>query len=146
MRKAVILAVLLSLPAGASAGLLPKPRTYRAFDMFDNGYKHSVQKDGTWRIIANARPLDGRGFAQEMALYRAAELTRESGHTHFQILDATGSVGTGLYVRGRETTRLIVRPSNDASPPLDCRSRSSHICVTVEAEPLIARIGPTLHK
>jgi hypothetical protein len=66
--------------------------------------------------------------------------------THFQILNVTGSIGTGMYVRGRETTKLIVRPTNSAAPPTDCRAKHAGTCATVEAASIIDRIGPTLRR
>jgi hypothetical protein len=137
---------LLAAPTLASAGLIPPPRTYRPLDMFGNGYKDKLQEDGTWRIVANSRPYDGPGFASDMALYRAAQLTTASHHSHFQILDATGTLGTGMYVRGRETIKVIVRPADSAAPPTDCRAKQPRTCLTMEAAETIARIGPTLRR
>jgi hypothetical protein len=156
---------LLSAPATAMAGLIPKARTYRQMDGFDNGYKEKVQPDGTWRIVTGSRPtIDGVGFAQEIALYRAAELTVASGHSFFQVLDA---VGTKTFFGGRrtlfssknqilspakdetpvrETMKLIIRMSDQSGPFTDCRSKEVSNCITVDAAPLIERIGPTLSK
>lgn len=114
--------------------------------MFGNGYKDTVQKDGLWRIISNGRPYDGPGFALDMALYRAAELTVASGHKYFQVIDGNMTVGVGLYVRGRESIKMIVRPSDDASPPPDCRLSRPENCFTKNAEDILKQIGPTLKK
>jgi hypothetical protein len=137
---------LIAAPTAATGGLVPAPRTYRPLDLFGNGYKDKLQKDGTWRIVANSRPFDGPGFAKDMALYRAAELTTAAGHSHFQILEASGTIGTGMYVRGRETIKLIVRPTDSAAPPTECRAKQPRACVTLEAAETIARIGPTLRR
>jgi hypothetical protein len=114
--------------------------------MFGNGFKDTVQKDGTWRIIANSRPYDGRGFAMDMALHRAAELAAAAGRTHFQIIDNNGTLGTGLYVRGRETVKLIVRPADSLDAPLECRAKNTQNCGTFEVAEVVARIGPTLRR
>ena len=138
------LILLLAVPAAAPARLIPEKRTYRPLDLFDNGYKDSIQKDGTWRIVANSRPMDGPGFAWDMALYRAAELARQSGHPYFQIFDSHGAIGTGLYVRGREMVRIVVRGSDSAAAPADCRVKDKQSCITHETAEILARIGPTL--
>jgi hypothetical protein len=81
-----------------------------------------------------------------MALYRAAELATAAGRTHFQVIDGSGTLGTGLYVRGRETIKLIVRPANSLDSPIECRAKSAQSCATFEAAEVLARIGPTLRK
>lgn len=42
--------------------------------------------------------------------------------------------------------KLIVRPSNEPAAPSDCRAKDKADCVTLEAEPIPARIGPTLKR
>ena len=129
----------------AYADLVPKPRTYSPTDMFGNGYKESLQKDGTWKVSAITRGHDGRGFSQEMALLRAAELVLASGKTHIQVLDFTGQVGTGTMVYGKEIVRIVVRASDEAGPPTDCKPRNKDFCVTLNAADIVSKIRPTVH-
>jgi hypothetical protein len=89
----LLFCLLLAGPTAAPAGLIPEPRTYRPLDMFGNGFKDTVQKDGTWRIIANSRPYDGRGFAMDMALHRAAELAAAADALTFRSSITTERLG-----------------------------------------------------
>lgn len=144
IRNVLFAALLLAVPTVAAAGLLPPPRTYKKMDMFGNGYKDSVQKDGTWRIVANARPVDGPEFGVDMAFHRAAEMTAAAGHSHFQILDMQTTTMRVYGGDAKYTVKLIVRPSDSAETPFDCRARDKTLCVTLAAELVLARIGPTL--
>lgn len=129
------------------AKLVPEPRSYHPFDMFDNGYKEKLQSDGTWRIVGPSRVhIDGFGFANDMALYRAAELASSSGHKYFQILNSTAMtklIGGNPF---RETVIIVVRPVDTDNAPIECQSKRVDVCNTLDAENIIARIGPTLHK
>jgi len=144
IRNILCAALLIALPTAAAAGLWPPARTYKKMDMFGNGYKDSVQKDGTWRIVANARPVDGPEFGRDMAFYRAAEMTTAAGQSHFQILDMQASTMKVYGGDAKYTVKLIVRPSDSAEAPSDCRAKDRTVCVTLVAELIRARIGPTL--
>lgn len=146
MKFGSFVAFALVFSTSANAGLLPPKRSYHRLDMFAIGYKDKVQSDGTWRILANSRPNDGPNFAIDMALYRAAELTIAAGKPYFQILNQSGTVEEGLFGRGKETMKLIVRASDSSLTPSDCRSKQSSDCFTLQASQIIDRIGPTLVK
>ncbi|QXQ08078.1 hypothetical protein KX816_08910 [Sphingosinicellaceae bacterium] len=133
-----------SLASPADAGLLAKARLYRSTDLFGTGYSSKLRPDGTWKIVANTRSDEGRGFAFQLAMYRAAEVATESGKRYFQVLDANGSVVVRGYSVGAEYARIFVRASDDPAPPTDCRSKRPDDCRTLEAERVMARLGATM--
>jgi hypothetical protein len=55
------------------------------------GYKDKMITPDTWQVSASANSVARRGFAGDMAVYRAAELAKKNGYTFFQIIKQDGS-------------------------------------------------------
>ena len=85
--------------------------------LMGEGYKHSVQKDGSWRIVTEYHTRDPM-VALDVALYRAAELARDEGHRYVQILsgDASSrySVASGF---------VFAQPADKPDAPTHCRDK-----------------------
>ena len=121
MRALWCLALLaVAAPVAARDPLIgPKAHYYGPLKTWHGvGYKHEVQKDGTWRVLANSRINDGIGFAFNVAMYRTAELAREQGFRYVQLISGYGTK-TNF---GQESATVIARPS--ASPSRNALSHA----------------------
>lgn len=123
-----VAAVLLSAPA--IAGTLE----YKPFGgLSGQGYKHKVEGDGSWRIVAEYSTRDPI-ISLDVALYRAAELAREAGQPYVQILggDASGRMGVATAI-------IYARGSGTAQAPSVCRR--SKTCYTADVAKVLAALG-----
>ena len=103
--------------------------------MMGEGYKHSVQKDGSWRIVTEYHTRDPL-MALDTALYRAAELARDGGHRYVQILSGYGSssyaVANGF---------VFAQPADTPEAPTHCKDKR---CYTADvARVLYLLSGPS---
>jgi hypothetical protein len=96
------------------------------------GYKHSVRKDGSWRIVTEYHSSDP-DLALNIALYRAAELAREAGQPYVQILD-----GYGMARLGVASGFVFARPSESSAAPMDCKRKH---CFTAEVAEFMVTLG-----
>lgn len=99
----------------------------------DLGYKDHDEKDGTWRIEAAKR---GPNDAIDIALYRAAERTRDAGYRYVFLLGATGR--RNLWMN---SATLYARPSHQAVAPVGCRSRKATTCYTADVAEVLRILG-----
>jgi hypothetical protein len=99
------------------------------------GYKHSAQKDGSWRIVTEYHSSDPM-LALDVALYRAAEMAKEGGQRYVQILGGYGSSNYGVA-----NGFVYARASDSPSAPPSCRDKR---CYTADvAQVLDALSGPS---
>lgn len=134
MRIIVTLTLSAIIAAPVAAG--QQPRYYGPKKgMFGEGYKHSVEKDGSWRIVTEYHDRDALP-AIDVALYRAAELARQEGHAFVEILGGYGSSGPGA-----SNGFVYARPSDSPAAPTNCRGKP---CYTADvAQVLRALSGPS---
>lgn len=112
------------------------------------GYSEKLIEPGVWRVTGSGNGIAQRGFGQNVALYRAAELVEGAGFSHFQVLDQKGStsmvgVGSPTSFAG-ETLTLTVRGVNDPAAPLVCRAKQADACATLNVAEVKARVEPQL--
>ena len=135
MRIALCSALLaVAVPVAASAADEPYYGPMKAWHGvgYSFGYKQTMQKDGSWRIVASTAFSD----PVDMAMYRAAELAREQG---FAFVELLGGVASGSP--GYRSATLFARPSNAATPPATCPSRRVGTCYTASVAELLRRFG-----
>lgn len=99
------------------------------------GYKHSVQKDGSWRIVTEYHVRDPL-IALDAALYRAAEMARDEGHRYVRVLSGYGSssyaVANGF---------VFARPADTPEAPTQCKDKR---CYTADVTRVLYLLsGPT---
>lgn len=77
---------------------------------FGGGFSEMQMAQDTYRIQFRGNAFTGSGATSEMAMLRAAELTLQSGYTHFLVLDAADSVDKSYYTQpGTTYTTLTPR-------------------------------------
>ena len=102
--------------------------------LMGEGFKHTVGKDGTWRIVTEYHTRDPL-IALDVALYRAAELAREQGKRYVQVLN-------GYAMGGHGSSNGFVYAIGTDSPaaPTSCKAKR---CYTADvAVVLDALSGP----
>jgi hypothetical protein len=136
-----------ALMLGGCAGRAITATTYGPMALF-GGYKDREIEPGVWRIVGTSNGPAGYNFGRNVALYRAAELLKGQGFSHFQVLDQKGKttmVGYGAPTNfAGETLTLVVRGVNDPAAPLACRAKLAERCATLAADTVIANVGPKL--
>ena len=148
MRTLLLAAGLLAMSAAVEA----RPGTatkYRPANMF-GGYSDKVVEPGVWRVSGKANGVSEDGFAEKMAVYRAAEVVRQAGFEYMQIINQKGKksfVGLGgassMHSAGQDLT-LWVRGSHENNPPTECRAKEANACFTVPVAEAMERIAPFL--
>lgn len=132
---------------GCAGGRPITATTYGPNNML-GGYSEKLLEPGVWRVTGNGNGIAGRGFGQNVALYRAAELIEGAGFSHLQILDQAGSsrlVGVGRPTNfAGESLALTVRGVNDPATPLQCRAKQADACATLSVAEVKARLEPQL--
>lgn len=88
------------------------------------GYKHSTEKDGTWRIVTEYHTRDPI-IALNVALYRAAELAREQGKRYVQVLN-----GYGMSSHAVANGFVYAVGSDSPAAPTRCKAKR---CYTADA-------------
>lgn len=102
--------------------------------LMGEGFKHNVEKDGTWRIVTEYHRSDPL-MALDVALYRAAELARENGNRYVQVLNGYGMSGYGVA-----NAFVYAAGSDSPAAPPSCRAKR---CYTADvAKVLDALSGP----
>jgi hypothetical protein len=128
------------LPLIGAAGAMLIPSLAVAVDyhpwsggLISQGYKESIEKDGSWRIVAeysNSDPID----ALDVALYRAADLARAEGKKYVQILGGSASS------RMRTATAIIFATASD-SPAAPAGCHRSKRCYTADVATVLDILG-----
>lgn len=121
--------------AQSTAALAAEPPFYGPMNAWDGvGFKDSLQKDGTYRIVAGVRS----GEAIDMAVYRAAELADQLGFAYVELLGGSETRSSGL-----NSATLYARPSRSATPPAACLSKRPYTCSTADVRQLLRAVGGT---
>lgn len=102
------------------------------------GYKHGVQKDGSWRIVTEYHTRDPM-IALDVALYRAAELARDDGHRYVQILGGYASSGYGV-----SSGFVFAQPADSPEAPTKCRDKRCYTADVRRVHELLS--GPDGHQ
>ncbi|WP_238542213.1 hypothetical protein [Sphingomonas sp. PAMC 26621] len=136
MKRLLLCAVVLAVPGSAWAGddapyYGPMQRWHGIGYTF--GYRDKVERDGSWRIDTAIR---GRGEAVDMALYRAAERARAEGYRYVMLLGGNSQTSPGV-----KAATLYARPSREAVPPGECRSRKATTCYTADVGEILRILG-----
>lgn len=77
---------------------------------FGGGFSEMQMAQDTYRIQFRGNAFTGADATSEMAMLRAAELTLQSGYSHFVILDAADATDTSYYNQpGTTQTTLTPR-------------------------------------
>ena len=94
--------------------------------------KHSVQDDGSWRIVTEYHTNDPY-IAVNVALYRAADLAREAGKPYVQVLGGYGQASWGVA-----SGFVFARPSDGPAAPADCKAKR---CYTADVAKVFEELG-----
>jgi hypothetical protein len=134
MRSCLILALGLTvMTAHGAVAATPYYGPYKG-GLVSQGYSHTVEKNGDWRITVTQITNPYRAF--DAALYRAAEMAREAGYPYVQMLHGGGSSTVPMA-----TAVVYARPSADAAPPAQCRARTKECYTADVAKVLYALSG-----
>jgi hypothetical protein len=134
-------AVALGAAAPAQAGDRYKPQ-----ELFDRkGYSEKRLGDGVWRVRTTVGDMSSTENAQQMALYRGAELARQSGYDYFQVLSGKGWMGystrgtrMNVHAHGAELKVRGARTYTDLAP---CEMKAGR-CPVFGTDHVLARLGP----
>ena len=137
--------VAISVPQVATSS----PAKYRPFGMF-GGYKDKVISPNRWRVSATTNGVADEGSAQQMAVYRAAELAQAAGYRYMQIVNQSGKVtmiGVGYStptIRGPQSMKLEIVGVNQNIQPTECAAKQPDACFTVDVAQAMAAARPYL--
>jgi hypothetical protein len=112
------------------------------------GYSEKEVEPGLWRVTGRSNGIAQQGFGRDMAVYRAAELMKARGYSHFQIVNQKGK--STMIGYGRPTTHagefltVTVRGVNDPAEPLACRAKQPFACGTLFTDEIMAQLSPRL--
>ena len=145
MMKAVWIAAAaaaLSAAAPAEAGDRYKPQ-----ELFDRkGYTEKRLGEGLWRVRTTVKDMSSAENAQQMALYRGAELARQAGYDYFQVLG--GKSWMGYSSRGKRMNvhahgaELKVRGARTWKDQAQCEMKGG-MCPVFGTGHVLQRLGPT---
>ena len=127
-----------------SAGAAPR---YEHANLFGTGYSDRQITPGTWDVRAASATPDG-GHA--IALYRAAELARDTGATELRIVRqkiivlSRGNRFGGSMMFVREIANLRVRAIRSDVDRVACEEKEARRCVTIPTARILAQFGPSL--
>jgi hypothetical protein len=132
-RVAIILALVVTATPAAARDYVPVYGPKHG--VMGEGFKHTIEKDGTWRIVTEYRTRDPL-VALDVGLYRAAELAREQGKRYVQVLN-----GYAMGGYGSSNGFVYAIGSDSPAPPASCKAKR---CYTADvAKVLDALSGPT---
>jgi hypothetical protein len=129
--------------------LAARPAKYRPWGM-SGGYKDKALGSNSWKVVAGVNGMADEGSAGKIALYRAAELTRNAGFSYFQITNQKGAQtflgfsGGPANIRGAGGAELTIIAVNDPAPPTSCKAKEAVACFTLNAQEVMERIRPFL--
>ena len=137
------------LLAGCSGGRPVTATTYGPMALL-GGYSEKEVEPGLWRVTGRSNGIAGQGFGRDMAVYRAAELMKARGFSHFQIVDQKGKITMMGRVGGAATNyvgeflTVTVRGASDPRAALACRAKLASACGTLSTDEIMGRLGPRL--
>lgn len=144
MNKAALIAAAaasLSAAVPAEAGDRYKPQ-----ELFDRkGYAEKKLGEGLWRVRTTVKDMSSAENAQQMALYRGAELARQAGYDYFQVLG--GKRWMGYWTRGQRMrvtahgAELKVRGTRDYRDQAPCEMNDG-MCPVFGTDHVLRRLGP----
>lgn len=148
MRLFTALAAVALLATGCSGGRPGTATTYGPSGIL-GGYSETQIEPGVWRVTGRSNGIAEQGFGRNMAVYRAAELMKAAGFSHFQMLDQKGSatmmrLSGGSTRAAGESLTVTVRGVDDPAAPLACRAKRPDACATLAVDTVMASIGPRL--
>jgi hypothetical protein len=149
MFKPGIMIAVVALLATACAGRPGTATVYKPLDLF-GGYRDKSVSTGVWKVGGYSNGIAERGFGRNMAIYRAAEIVKSAGYSHFEIIDQKGIeqfIGIGLGQSKNyagEDIDIVVRGKNENTPPSECLSKNANACFTLNADEVMSRIAPLL--
>ena len=134
--------------ASCAGGRSIAATTYGKLHLF-GGYTDKEIEPGVWKVTGAGNGPAGPGFGRNVAVYRAAEIAKAGGFSHFQVLRQRGKthgvgVSGGSMSYAGENMELIVRPTNDPAGPLACRDKDPQACMTLPVAETMATIAPQL--
>jgi hypothetical protein len=110
------------------------------------GYKDKLISPNMWEIAAAANGFSERDLAQNMAIFRAAEVVQNAGFTHIQIVNQKGKSRefSGIGGFAGANLKLTVIGTNSPDPPTECKAKNPDACYTVSVEEIIVRVRPLI--
>lgn len=114
------------------------------------GYSESALEPGVWEVRGMSNGLSQPDAAGNMALYRAAELARAAGFSHFQVLETNlrwNRVLTPWGLEGGgagERARMRIRGVDGAAVPPPCEAEKGE-CPTFSVAEVMADLAPLLN-
>ncbi|WP_156479348.1 hypothetical protein [Sphingobium herbicidovorans] len=140
--------VLITVPSTLSAQEVRQVK-YQRWGMF-GGYKDKSIGQNSWKVIAGVNGRAPEGSAFNIALYRAAELSKVAGFKYFQIINQKGkqsyvSLGgaSSKHSAGGDAELQIIAV-NDPAAPENCLAERRELCTTLEADATMQRVSPFL--
>jgi hypothetical protein len=129
-------------PVAARSGLATK---YKPAGI-KGGYKDKLISPNMWEISAAANGFSERDLAQNMAIFRAAEVVQNAGFTHIQIINQKGKTREFASIGGfaGANLKLTVIGANSADPPSECKAKNPEACYTVSVEEIFVRVRPLI--
>ena len=119
---------------------------YKPQELFDRkGYSEKKLGEGLWRVRTTVNDMSSTENAQQMALYRGAELARQEGYDYFQVLGGKG--WTGFLSRGQRTrvnaygAELKVRGARTYKDQAPCEMKGG-MCPVFGTDHVLRRLGP----
>ena len=119
---------------------------YKPQELFDRkGYSEKRLGEGLWRVRTTVKDMSISENAQQMALYRGAELARQAGYDYFQVLG--GKSWMGYSTRGTRMNvlahgaELKVRGARTYKDQAQCEMKGG-MCPVFGTDHVLARLGP----
>ncbi|MBX9663203.1 MAG: hypothetical protein K5Q19_07695 [Novosphingobium sp.] len=142
-QKLVVIALLVSLCCGTPA--VAQFATYKRGGLW-GGFSDKELEPGVWRVRASANGVSGGGrLAADMAMYRAAEISKERGFKYFRVLKTNGIqmiLSRELPINAGGNVEVVVRPVGEFDGNSECRSKDATICKTYEADSIMSELRP----
>lgn len=129
-------------PAPARSGLATKYKP----DGMKGGYRDKLIAPNMWEVSAAANGFSERDLARNMAIYRAAEVVKNAGFTHMQIVNQKGKSREFVNIGGfaGANLKLTVVGTNSPSPPDECKAKNPAACYTLPVDEVISGVGPLI--
>lgn len=150
LRSAARLLPALLISCASTSGSSPLATKYqKASFIGTGGYRDKEISADEWTISADANGVTRQGFAQDMAMYRAAELSKSKGFAYFQILKQTGStrmigIGTPTDYSG-QNLEIKIKGINNPDSPISCEAKVASLCMIVSVDKIMSTLSAALN-